>query len=645
MLTFFPEPYEDEILYSTLARYHYYSGNVGFKDTLLEIFGVATAIPTVELPNRLDYLSNHFSKKGCYTSDYFITKHTILPYYYPFLSAIRQKQIKEGMKQGNAHGLYTSAGIVSGSLCKRAGLSYCPLCSKQDVDSYGESYFRRSHQLQGLFVCYRHGCLLKQFPLTTKEKSRIEFIRLDHKLINYQVEYEKNENIQEQLLSLAKSANSLLWMNPIEYNQSKMQQRYLTLLGSKKLVTCNKIVKQRDLHEQFTYYYGEKLLHKLESKLDEENEYNWLKILTRKVKRVVHPLRHLLLIQFLSGGVEKFFIYSSTVSHPFGAEPYYCLNPVAEHYRERVVIDCKVTADYKTRQPVGTFACSCGFIYSRRGPDQNPEDKCKIGRIKSFGHVWENKLVQLLHEKEYSLRELARKMGCDPKTVLKISSKLGLGYRIPSSQHFKLEQNNNANHSPSLDRFREQYSSDILNLIVGHPKYSRQEVRNQLQKQYAWFYRHDREWLDFNLPKKRPRSHVKDNRVDWDERDKQLVKEVEVLYDNLLRLQNPVRITKSLIGTKLGKKALLEKHIGKLPRTQKYFYCILESVEQFQMRRIKLVCQQLFIEKGKAKKWEVVRKAGLKSNYSQKVDEFIEGQVEKYLKMGLTYDFKSKGVQ
>lgn len=63
------------------------------------------------------------------------------------------------------------------------------------------------------------------------------------------------------------------------------------------------------------------------------------------------------------------------------------------------------------------------------------------------------------------------------------------------------------------------------------------------------------------------------------------------------------------------------------------------------MRRITLVCQQLFVEKSIVKKWEVVRMAGLKANYSQRVDDYIDQQIENYVKMGITYGFKSKGVQ
>ena len=45
MLAFFPEPYEDELLYGLLSRYHFYSGNIDFKDTLRELFGKGSLIP------------------------------------------------------------------------------------------------------------------------------------------------------------------------------------------------------------------------------------------------------------------------------------------------------------------------------------------------------------------------------------------------------------------------------------------------------------------------------------------------------------------------------------------------------------------------------------------------------------------------
>ena len=45
----------------------------------------------------------------------------------------------------------------------------------------------------------------------------------------------------------------------------------------------------------------------MQSGIDFNNEYNWLKVITRKSKRSTHPLRHLLLIGFLSSDIEGFF--------------------------------------------------------------------------------------------------------------------------------------------------------------------------------------------------------------------------------------------------------------------------------------------------------------------------------------------------
>lgn len=48
MLPFFTDPYTDELIYSAVARYHFYSGNIDFKDTLEEVFQSRSVIPSVE---------------------------------------------------------------------------------------------------------------------------------------------------------------------------------------------------------------------------------------------------------------------------------------------------------------------------------------------------------------------------------------------------------------------------------------------------------------------------------------------------------------------------------------------------------------------------------------------------------------------
>ena len=39
-------------------------------------------------------------------------------------------------------------------------LKFCPVCKDQDLAECGEFYYRRSHQIPGVCVCHRHGCVL-----------------------------------------------------------------------------------------------------------------------------------------------------------------------------------------------------------------------------------------------------------------------------------------------------------------------------------------------------------------------------------------------------------------------------------------------------------------------------------------------------
>lgn len=45
MLSYFPNLYPDELLYSWFARYHDHSGNTSSKQTMKELFGISVQSP------------------------------------------------------------------------------------------------------------------------------------------------------------------------------------------------------------------------------------------------------------------------------------------------------------------------------------------------------------------------------------------------------------------------------------------------------------------------------------------------------------------------------------------------------------------------------------------------------------------------
>ncbi len=362
--------------------------------------------------------------------------------------------------------------------------------------------------------------------------------------------------------------------------------------------------------------------------IDQYSESNWLKDITRKQKKIIHPLRHILFINFLCGNIEDFFI-TEVEYHAFGKGPWPCLNIASDHYKKDTIKKCIITSDYKSRLPVGTFECTCGFTYSRKGPDENNEDRYKIGRIKRFGHVWEQKLYKLISERRNSINALSNEFNCDPKTIVKYAKKLGVSDHLNTNMkivdncvavNYSIKENNN-------------YKQELLDYISKHPGMNRTDIRKDLSKQYIWLYRHDKEWLMDNLPiccDMKKVDYKSDQRVNWQERDIQICNVIKEEYEDIIRSDKLIRITRSLLGKRTGYSSMIEKCIKKLPLTNLLLEQICESVEGFQKRRLNKVCKEIFEEKGELKKWEVIRKAGIRKKYEIKLESFIDGIIDKY---------------
>lgn len=304
MIDFFTDPYKDELIYSAIARYHFYAGNIDFRDTIEECFGKRTMVPTLSLGCRLDYLANELGSD--YTSQKIINENTIFPYYAPFVDKKRKAKILDYIKFQGSSSIYTELGIVAGAICRKDYIYYCPICSKVEINKYGEAYIHREHQLEGIFICPHHGVLLEKYKVKKVDVSRIEYIRLEEKYLTLKVRNIDVENYDKHF-KLAKCAYYLLNEQIQDVSREKVFQKYRNLLYMKGLLKGNNTINQRELYEEFINYYGTAFLKQLDCQIEYENNYNWLKIISRKSKRASHPLRHLLFINFFCNDIRDFF--------------------------------------------------------------------------------------------------------------------------------------------------------------------------------------------------------------------------------------------------------------------------------------------------------------------------------------------------
>jgi Tn7-like transposition protein D len=350
-------------------------------------------------------------------------------------------------------------------------------------------------------------------------------------------------------------------------------------------------IRTSQLIQKFQDYYPNELLKRLGCEII--NLYsNWLLRLLHLHKAEVaqHPLRHILLLILIRRSLED-VLGSFVELKPFGDKPWPCLNYASGHYAEPRVVACRVTDGLKRNKgkPVGTFSCSCGFVYTRTGPDKPEEDRFKWTSIQAYGMEWENQLKQFWDDTSLTLRQVALKLGVNELTVKRRAISLSLIFPRPNpgSLHssgkilarYKIKRKTNQ----EIQTIRRE---TLLDLINENPMASRAELNTLAPTLIKWLRQWDREWLDNSLPP------VKEKKlqlvtVNWKEQDLLMSEAVKKAASHIRFATDPPKRTSiTAIVTLTGHRSWIEKNLDKLPLTSQALNTHLESFEDYLIRRI-----------------------------------------------------------
>jgi hypothetical protein len=623
MLSFFPNPYPDELLYSVLARYHIRCGNTSPKITQRELFGSTNAAAVVDLSCNLNSLIKRLSDFSNYTALDFIYFNTLYPIYAPFIPESRANLIVKAMKSKNGGTINTRLGVMASTVKKSKFLRFCPVCLKYDLENYGEAYWHRIHQVSGVILCPNHNTFILNSSVYWHGLNKNEYIAANNENCKmYSYESDCSELERDKLLFLAKNIEWILNAKLKNNSMEWLYEKYINILISKNYSTPNGSVHREAFIQDFCDYYGNNILSLIEANIDVNSSHNWLLNMVRKPREVFHPIKHLLLINFLGVSVEAFFNEEYKYK-PFGIGPWPCLNKAALHYHQRVIKDVFLSYDNKTKQPVGTFTCSCGFVYSRRGPDKGDDDLYKVGRIKKFGTIWHRKLQELNQNGNLSFREMARQLNADTNTVIKYI-KLACNNKDRAIKKHNTEKK----FEIKRDRYRKQW----LIIQEKSPDKIKTQIRNVDNASFEWLNKNDKQWINDNSQNSNVRVYA-NNRIDWKKRDLEILKIAKkTVRDIINSYGKPKRITISGIGKRLKIQALLEQHIEKLPEMQIYLNSVVEDIEAFQIRRVKWVAREMMNNNEQLKAWSIKRKAGIRTNCSLKVEKVIEDEINDYIR-------------
>lgn len=130
-----------------------------------------------------DYLSKEFignlnpevreQISRIYPLDELVLKHTMYSQYARFVPLEQRKTAlyRLGHDSCDAHRLFCVLPRNEGEKYLR----FCPLCAKEDRETYGEAYWHRKHQIRNMKICTRHKCILVESDVPAKSEQCYTF--------------------------------------------------------------------------------------------------------------------------------------------------------------------------------------------------------------------------------------------------------------------------------------------------------------------------------------------------------------------------------------------------------------------------------------------------------------------------------------
>ncbi|MEP3389121.1 MAG: TnsD family Tn7-like transposition protein [Reichenbachiella sp.] len=589
MVLNFPNPYPDETFYSIVARYYDSYGTAGPKEHLYTLFSTFHQSATLDFPNNLKVFCQNI-KSDYYTPERILNNHTLFPLYQRFLNQFRTQQLVKTIYQtgGNIH---TRLGVNAGLSKSPHQPRFCLKCYENDLNKYGESYFRRSHQLPLITICSKHQNQLAELLVTPKILNKHHFIstsQIPHLPITMS-KRRWNSQIQtvgERMISLLDANKKHIYDLDIYFYKRKLQS-----LGYKK---GENFIDLDRLYASFSDHFSQQTLRILNSEIRPHESKCWLKSIARKHRKSFDPIRHILLEDFILAHAS-----SNNIKDELKNRKWPCLNPVCENKYKNVLAVFSKHYDPKTKKRILTIKCKCGFSYTEsEGKIDQP-----FRRVKTFGPLWEGELKNLLGKK-LSIRSIARRLNCDSKTVV----------------HHSKKTKSDANQTRTNELLLKRKKWSQLKLI--NSELSITDLRSLQPALYTYLYRNDKDWLlSLKYPSGRKRNNV---RINWTARDRELSNRINSKYHYLLSTGYKKRISKSILLKLAGQEHTFYKNQSKLPISSRLLAKHEESIQQHQIRRVMMAVEVIKTQNISLKAWRIYRIAGIqKKHITEKIEHTV----------------------
>jgi hypothetical protein len=584
----------DETVFGVLSRRHLLTGRVWSAETLIETMNKRTFSPGTAFPSSLNSIAECLGIPD-HDVEALIRKHTILPYFRPFSSGTKYKEVFESIRSGSAAATKISLGVIASRIGAEDWLRFCPLCVAEDLETMGVATWYRVQQLPGVLVCPYHAIPLMESKCLAHRVGwqQLFLPRLDDPSFHV-CDGAKNLRASDRLLHIAKLSAQALTLSAHQCAKRPLRSLYMTYLLNHGLAASPNRVRQRELCDQFRNYWQplteispfDRLLHSLDANT------GWLATLCRKARCNHHPLKHLLLIGLFHDDLFSLFDVDSDgggivpVSRQRDASPSKTVASQLEDLVVRHGMSIRKASEQIgiTTNTAIQHADKAGIPVNRRPKRMNANLNAVIRKALADG-----KDVQII----------ANNLGLSTATINRALGKdLNLQYQRAERKH--------------LDRLN-QARAIFIKIQQRFPQAGVKLLRTAIPADFMWLYRHDNAWLRRHTHRTQQRPCGKTT-VDWTVRDVEMAVLVSRVGMEIINFPGkPVRVTLNEVGRRTGHTSWLQKQLVKLPRTRALLPKVLEPLEAFQARRLEYWEKQLSpsgLFCG-SRDWRVFRAAGI----------------------------------
>lgn len=596
----FPEPYPDEDFRSLVYRSHIRSSNGTLAETNMDLFEKNSGKYSI-FPSKLITFLMKLPIGHSYSLDYFILNHTWYGLIFAFMKEGKRKELTEVIKYGGENSFYISSNVPNNLFSHTT--RYCPLCLKEDLELYGESYIHRKHQITFMDFCHKHFVLLiDKCSCCDVDLTSISYDRLKNRPC-CKNGHDLTRLIKTVLISELEQLkidvfNLICFLNENyqTFNSEKITHKILMGLWQKKFIQYKGRILKKELISSIISEYGNFQLQAISLSPGQIIHRSYVaRVLSKELNQDI--IFYCLLILYLFRSKEEFVSYHIDIANPipFGQGPWKCLNKICDGFNNYVISKSKrITKSSGGMVISSEFECPiCGQIYVRRWhPNKDKKEKVMF---KTMGKKWINHVLQL-YLSGNSAYVIARKLEC---SEFGVTNNLN---RIVGRSTILTEKNREAakqiiqaywetTGTSEIDTKKEEFRNVIINILNSCKSISRTDLSKKIPYVYQWLRMNDIEWLELALPPKETNKKVPENLKHFDE---QLTVKIQKVSEELYNT-SPYQIKKTTILKTLSKIEMnrLNSMSRRLPLSTVMLNKNIESLNDYLIRRLPFVIASL----------------------------------------------------